>query len=67
MNAQVGHADIVGVGIDEGDREPAPPVFDDGARFAGKPLFVVFYPVPCHTLYYILTPHLFISPFEKGD
>ena len=38
MNSQVGHADIVGVWVDEGDGESASPVFDDGALFAGEPL-----------------------------
>jgi len=38
MNSQVGHADVVGVRVDEGDGQPASPILDDGTFFPGKPL-----------------------------
>jgi hypothetical protein len=36
MNAETGNTDLVGVGVDEGDGESAPPVFDNGALLPGK-------------------------------
>ncbi len=55
MDPQVGHADIVGVGVDEGNGQPASPVLKDGAFFAGKapPGFSDF--MMTHGL--LLTPH----------
>ena len=48
MNAQVGHADIIGVRVDEGDGEPTSPVFDDGASFPGEALFGLRGLIPAH-------------------
>ncbi len=36
MDAQVGHADVVGIGVDEGEGDSASPVFNDGAGLAGE-------------------------------
>ena len=50
LHAQVRHADVVGVRVDEGDRQPAPPILDDGARLAGKLLPGVFCLIFTHRL-----------------
>ena len=39
MNSQIGHAQVVGVGVDEGEGDSASPVFDDGTCFAGEAIF----------------------------
>jgi len=38
MHAEIGHADMIGVGIDQGDPEFATVVLANGSHFAGKPL-----------------------------
>ena len=61
MDAQVGHADIIRIGVDKGDGEPPPPVLNDGSLFPGKPPPGFFSLVQTHQL--LLTPHpLSLSP-----
>jgi hypothetical protein len=36
VDAQVGHAKVIRVRVDEGDGQPAAPVLDDGPLFAGQ-------------------------------
>ena len=55
MNAEVGHAYVVGIRVDEGEWQPASPVFDDGALFPGKLLSGFFDFITTHK--YLLTPH----------
>ncbi len=69
MNAQVGHADIVGIWIDEGDGDFASPVFDDSAFFPGKPPgFFSFIPTHEFVTTLCLLPaapaHLIIAPIS---
>jgi len=52
MDPQTGHGYIVGVGIDEGDRDPASPVPDNGALFPGKPASCLFDFIPTHKATY---------------
>ena len=52
MNPQVRHAYIVGVGVDKGNGESAPPILDDSALFPGKPLPSFFNFIPTHKAIY---------------
>ena len=54
MDAQVGHADVVRVGVNEGDGDSTSPVFDNGARFAGKTIPSFFDFVIAHLVHYII-------------
>jgi hypothetical protein len=48
VNAQAGHADVIGIGVDKCDGEPAPPVFDNRAMFSRKPLPCLSDALPAH-------------------
>jgi len=58
MNSQVGHAYMIGVGIDKGDRDSASPVFDDGALLSGEPPPGFFDFIPTHRIFYLPHPLL---------
>ena len=48
MDAQVGHADVVGVGVDEGEGDSASPVFNNGAGFTGEAVSYILNFIQAH-------------------
>ncbi len=62
MDSQVGHAYIVGIWIDEGDGDSAPPILDDSTLFSGESLSGFLNLIPAHRFFY--QPHLIKK--EKG-
>ena len=50
MKPQVGHAYIVGVWVDKGDRDSTPPILDDCPLFSGKPPPSLSNFIPTHAL-----------------
>jgi hypothetical protein len=52
VDAQVGHAQVVRVRVNQGDGQPAPPVLDNGALFAREDLPCIFEFIPGH--FYII-------------
>ena len=51
LEPQVGHPDRVGVGVDESERDPAPPVLPDGAGFLREQPVSFFLETPRHAAY----------------
>jgi hypothetical protein len=49
VEAQVGHAEVVGVRVDEGNGQSPAPVLIDGAGFAGKAVSGFVDPIPAYT------------------
>jgi len=37
MDSQIGHANIIGVGVDKGDGDSTSPILDNSPLFPGKP------------------------------
>jgi len=62
VNPEVGHTDIISIGVDKGDGDSTAPIFDNGALFSGKLLPGLFNFLPAHEF---LTTFLFPAALKQ--